>query len=126
VNEELKVRNAGGADVARLVLAIVLVIAGIAAFYVLDSAPTWERWLAVAAGLVLGVGVVVGSAYGQGVIQFVLDSRVELRKIVWPDRRETGITTLVVFGFVVAGGLFFWLVDFILAWATRHLTGQGG
>ena len=126
MNEELKVRNAGGADVARLVLAIALVVAGVAAFYVLDSAPTWARWLAVVAGLALGVGVIATSVYGRTVIQFVLDSRVELRKIVWPDRRETGVTTLVVFAFVVIGGGFFWLVDLILAWATRHLTGQGG
>jgi preprotein translocase subunit SecE len=126
LNEELKVSNAGGADVARLVLAIALVVAGVAAFYVLDSAPIWARWLAVVAGLALGLGVIATSVYGRTVIQFVLDSRVELRKIVWPDRRETGVTTLVVFAFVVIGGGFFWLVDLILAWATRHLTGQGG
>jgi preprotein translocase subunit SecE len=126
VNEELKVQNAGGADMARVGLAIVLVIAGVAAFYVLDSAPTWERWLAVAAGLALGVGVVATSAYGRAVIQFVLDARVELRKIVWPGQRETMVTTAVVFGFVVIGGIFFWVIDFFLAWATRHLTGQGG
>ena len=126
MNEELKVSNAGGADVARLVLAIALVVAGVAAFYVLDSAPIWARWLAVVAGLALGLGVIATSVYGRTVIQFVLDSRVELRKIVWPDRRETGVTTLVVFAFVVIGGGFFWLVDLILAWATRHLTGQGG
>jgi preprotein translocase subunit SecE len=126
VNEELKVQNAGGADKARLVIAVVLVIAGIAAFYVLDSAPDWARWLAVVAGLVLGIGAVATSAYGQAVSRFVLDSRVELRKIVWPEQRETGITTAVVFAFVVIGGGFFWVVDLILAWATRHLTGQGG
>jgi preprotein translocase subunit SecE len=126
VTEELKVQNAGGADVARLVIAVVLVIAGVAAFYEFDSASTWLRWGAVVAGLVLGIAVVITSAYGRAVIQFVLDSRVELRKIVWPDRRESMVTTGVVFAFVVAGGGFFWLVDFILAWATRHLTGQGG
>ena len=126
MNEELKVQNAGGADMARVGVAIVLVIAGIAAFYVFETAPTWQRWLAVVAGLALGVGVVITSSYGRSVIQFVLDSRVELRKIVWPERRETGVTTAVVFGFVVVGGLFFWVVDLALAWATRHLTGQGG
>jgi preprotein translocase subunit SecE len=126
VTDELKVQNAGGADTARLVMAVVLVVAGIVAFYTLDSAPLWERWLAVVAGLVLGVAVVATSAYGRAVYQFVLDSRVELRKIVWPSRRETGMTTLVVFGFVIVGGAFFWIVDLILAWATRHLTGQGG
>ena len=126
MTDELKVQNAGGADVARLILGIVLVVAGIVAFYVLDTAPVWARWLGVIAGLALGVGVVATSAYGRAVTQFVLDSRVELRKIVWPERRETGMTTLVVFAFVVIGGGFFWVVDVILAWATRHLTGQGG
>jgi preprotein translocase subunit SecE len=70
--------------------------------------------------------VVVPSQYGRQVIQFVSDARVELRKVVWPSRRETGMTTLVVFGFVIIAGVFFWFVDLLLAWATRHLTGQGG
>jgi preprotein translocase subunit SecE len=126
VNEELKVQNAGGADTARLVVAVVLVIGGIAAFYVLDTVPTLVRWGIVVAGLVLGIGAIATSVYGRAVIQFVLDSRVELRKIVWPERRETGMTTLVVLGFVIVGGVFFWLVDLVLAALTRHLTGQGG
>jgi preprotein translocase subunit SecE len=126
VTDELKVQNAGGADKARLTVAVLLVIAGVAAFYVLDSAPVWARWLAVVAGIVLAVGVTATTAYGRGVYQFVLDSRVELRKIVWPSQRESGMTTLVVFAFVLIGGGFFWVVDLILAWATRHLTGQGG
>ena len=126
MNEELKVQNAGGADKARLVVAVVLVIGGIAAFYVLDTVPTLVRWGVVVLGLVLGIGAIATSAYGRAVIQFVLDSRVELRKIVWPERRETGMTTLVVLGFVIIGGVFFWLVDLVLAALTRHLTGQGG
>jgi preprotein translocase subunit SecE len=126
VNEELKVQNAGGADVGRLVIAVALVIAGVAAFYYLDNASLWLRWGAVVAGLALGVGAIATSAYGRAVTRFVLDSRVELRKIVWPSQRDTGRMTLVVFVFVIVGGGFFWLVDLILAWATRHLTGQGG
>ncbi len=58
MTEELKVQNAGGADVARLVAAVVLVIAGIVAFYAFDTASTWIRWGAVIGGLVLGVAVV--------------------------------------------------------------------
>jgi len=126
VNEELKVQNAGGADVVRLVIAVLLVIAGIAVFYYFDDAAWWLRWGAVVAGLLLGVGALATSAYGRTVTRFVLDSRVELRKIVWPSQRDTGRMTLVVFIFVVVGGVFFWLVDALLTFATRHLTGQGG
>ena len=125
MTDELKVKNASGTDVFRLVVGVLLVLAGIIAFYWQDTAPAWQRWGAVVLGLVLGIGIVATCAYGKAVIQFVLDSRVELRKIVWPERRETGMTTVVVFAFVIIGGAFFWVIDFILAWATRHLTGQG-
>jgi preprotein translocase subunit SecE len=57
--------------------------------------------------------------------QFALDSRVELRKIVWPNREETLRTTAIVFVFVGVAGVFFWLVDLALAAATRFLSGQG-
>ena len=50
----------------------------------------------------------------------------ELRKIVWPNRQETGMTTLVVMIFLLVAGVFFWGLDLALAWATRALTGQGG
>jgi len=126
VNEELKISGVGTPDKVKLGAAILLVIAGIAAFYVLDTQPTWLRWLAVVVGIALAVAVFMPSQYGRQVIQFVADARVELRKVVWSTRRETGMTTLVVFGFVIIAGVFFWFVDLLLAWATRHLTGQGG
>ncbi len=46
--------------------------------------------------------------------------------MVWPSRQETLQTTAVVLGFIAIAGLFFWILDLLLAWATRLLTGQGG
>ena len=126
MNEELKAQGVGTPDKVKLTLAIVLVVGGVLAYYVLDAQPTWLRWLAVAAGVLLAAGVLAVSQYGRDFKQFVLDSRIELRKIVWPTRRETGLTTMAVFLFVIVAGVFFWVVDLVLAWATRHLTGQGG
>jgi preprotein translocase subunit SecE len=123
---DTKVQDAGGADMVKLVVAILLVIGGVAGYYVLGAQPVWVRWLAVAAGLVLAGVVIAFSRYGTALKQFWADSRVELRKIVWPNRQETGMTTLVVMVFLVIAGLFFWGVDLVLAWATRALTGQGG
>jgi preprotein translocase subunit SecE len=125
VNEELKVQGANAQDKVKLTIAIALLIGGLAGYYVLSAQPVWLRWLAVVAGLALGAAVLMPSQYGRNLRQFVLDARVELRKVVWPERRETGMTTLVVFVFVIAAGVFFWLVDMLLAWATRYLTGQG-
>ena len=116
----------GGADTAKLVAAILLVLAGIVVFYVLHAQPEWLRWLSVLAGVVLAAAVFGSSARGKAFWQFMLDARLELRKVVWPNRQETATTTAVVFVFVIVAGVFFWLLDVFLAWATRHLTGQGG
>jgi len=124
VTEDIKVQAPDTSDKAKLTVACLLVVAGIVAFYALDVS-VWLRWGAVAAGLVLGSVVVALSRYGTALKQFWVDSRVELRKIVWPTRNETGMTTLVVFVFVIVSGVFFWLLDLVLAWATRAFTGQG-
>jgi preprotein translocase subunit SecE len=125
-HEVIKDTSATAGDKAKLIAAIVLLLVGIAGYYALDGQPVWMRWLSVVGGLVIGAVVFAWSQYGGDLWQFMLDSRVELRKIVWPSRNETGMTTLVVFGFVIISGVFFWLLDLVLAWATRALTGQGG
>jgi preprotein translocase subunit SecE len=126
MNEQIHDQGSGRGDGLLLWLAIALVVAGVAAYYVLGAQPVWQRWLAVAAGAALGVAVFAWSSGGRSFWQFVTDSRSELRKVVWPARQETLMTTAVVFGFAIIAGLFFWLLDLFLAWATKHLTGQGG
>ena len=113
-------------DSAKLVLAIAVLIAGIAGYYWFAGMPVAVRILMVLAGLGPGAALLFWSAQGQVLWQYIQGSRVELRKMVWPTRQETLQTTLVVFVFVLLLGVFFWLVDMLLAWATRHLTGQGG
>ena len=126
MTEEIKVQDAGTADKVKLYAAIVIVIAGVAGYYYLSSQPTWIRWMPVLGSLVLGAVVVAFSAYGAAFREFLSLSRVELRKIVWPARDETLKVTGVVFLFVAFFGVFFWLLDLVLAWATKSLTGQGG
>jgi preprotein translocase subunit SecE len=127
-SDETRVPEAGAPDKVKLTVAVLLVLAGVAGYYVLgnEGQAAWLRWLAVAAGIVLGAVVIAFSRYGAELRQFVADSRIELRKIVWPNRQETGMTTLVVFVFLIIAGVFFWGLDLALAWATRALTGQGG
>jgi preprotein translocase subunit SecE len=110
----------------KLAAAIILVIAGIVGYYVLSDRSAAVRWGAMVAGLVVGIAVFAMSSVGRRFWHFVQDSRIELRKVVWPSKQETLQTTAVVFGFVTLAGLFFWLLDLVLTWATNHLTGQGG
>src|SRR5665213_247063 len=127
MNDQASETGVGGAlDTAKLVAAIVLAFGGIVAFYVLHAQSDWIRWLSVLAGIVLAAVVFGSSAPGKAFWQFMLDARLELRKVVWPTRQDTATTTAVVFVFVIIAGVFFWALDVFLSWATRLLTGQGG
>jgi preprotein translocase subunit SecE len=116
----------GNVDAVKLVVAILLIASGIAGFYALPTqAADWMRWGAVVVGVALAVAVFGSSARGKATWQFVIDSRQELRKVVWPDRQTTTQTTIIVFVFVIVVGLFFWFLDLFLSWATRFFTGTG-
>jgi len=125
MTEEIKVPDAGAADKVKAVAAGLLVVGGITAYYMLGAQPSWQRWIPVVVGLVLAFALLAWSEYGRSFFQFVHDARIELRKVVWPNRQETGMTTLVVVVFVVIMGVFFWTLDLVLAWATKALSGQG-
>jgi preprotein translocase subunit SecE len=128
MNDEAKQPAAAsaGSGTASLIAAIILVIGGVVAYYVFKSRPeAWLSWVALFGGILLGVLVFAFSANGRSFWQFFLESRVELRKVFWPNRNETMTTTLVVLVFVVIASTFFWLLDLLLASVTRFFTGQG-
>jgi preprotein translocase subunit SecE len=126
MNEQVRQQDAGKSSNAPLWIAAILLLAGVAGYYVLSSQPAWLRWISVVAGFAAGAVVFLVSPVGGDFKQFVLDARNELRKVFWPTRNETWMTTLVVFIFATVAGVFFWVLDLILAWATRLLSGQGG
>jgi len=126
MNEQVQQQGAGRGNGLVLWAAIALALAGVVGYYVLSTQPGWVRWLVVVAGFGAGALVYGLSPAGGDLKQFFIDARNELRKVFWPTRQETWMTTLVVFVFAIVTGLFFWLLDMFLAWMVRLLTGQGG
>ena len=123
MTEQAQTGGASALDTLKLVAAIAILVGGIAAFYVLSTYPIAVRWLIVLAAVGVGIFVALQSAQGRTFAQYVQGSRVELRKIVWPTRLETLQTTLVVVVAIVVLGIFFWLLDMLLGYITRTLTG---
>ena len=113
-------------DNALLVLSIVAILGGIAAFYWYDELPLVLRIGMVILGLAAGAGLLWLSTYGREFVQFAQAARVELRKVVWPNRTETFQTTYVVIIFAVVMGVFFFALDWILTWMARLLGGTPG
>ena len=107
-----------------MVLSVLLLLGGIWAFYWFDERALPLRIGMVVAGLAAGLALAWFSWYGREFWQLALASRIELRKVGWPERDETVKTTYVVFAFAIVMGLFFWGLDWVLTWLTRFLTGQ--
>jgi len=108
-------------DSIKLVFSVVLAVAGIWGYYLLDDAPIVLRVLAVAGGLVAGFVVSTFTEQGQRAVRFARESIGEVRKVVWPTRKETMQTTAAVFAFVVAMAVFLWLTDKSLEWVLYDL-----
>ncbi|MEM7227071.1 MAG: preprotein translocase subunit SecE [Pseudomonadota bacterium] len=58
--------------------------------------------------------------------QFVKEVRQEVSKVTWPTRKETGITTVMVFIMVFLAAIFFLAVDWILSWGIQLILNLGG
>ncbi|MGB0749613.1 MAG: preprotein translocase subunit SecE [Magnetospiraceae bacterium] len=57
--------------------------------------------------------------------QFLREVRQEANKVTWPSRKETGISTIMVFIMVFLAAIFFFLIDQFLAWGVKQLFGIG-
>ena len=104
------------ADKAKLGLAALLVLAALAGFYLLSKQGQLAQWGILIVGLIAAVVVFVLSEPGKQFVAFGRDSWREVKKVVWPARREAIQMTAYVFGFVVVMALFLWLTDKTLEW----------
>jgi len=110
-----------GAEKARLAASAVLVLASIVAFYMLGQQSLWLRVLVLLLCLGAAVAVYFSSESGKQLIAYGRESVREVKKVVWPTRKEAGQMTAYVFAFVVVMALFLWLTDKTLEWLLYDL-----
>ncbi|AAU92682.1 MULTISPECIES: preprotein translocase subunit SecE [Methylococcus] len=115
--------GASGLDTVKLVLALVCLITGIVAYhYFVDYSVVYRTLGVVGAGIV-AVALVSATAKGRALLGFFRESRIEVRKVVWPTRQEAAQATLMVVALVFFVGIFLWLLDMLLFWAITSITG---
>ncbi len=110
-----------GADKAKLAAASVLVVAALVAFYVLGKQGALVQWAALLVGLAAAAGIFFMSESGKQLVAFGRDAWREVRKVVWPARKEAIQITAYVFGFVLIMAMFLWLTDKTLEWVLYDL-----
>ena len=108
-------------DKLKLLASGLAVVAAIAMFYVLGDSSALLRALIVVAGVIVAAGIALTSESGRAVWQFALATRTEVRKVVWPTRRETAQSTMIVILRVFVVGIYIWRLDALSFWAIYDL-----
>ena len=110
-----------GADKAKLAVAAVLVVAAVVVFYALGKQDLWLRVVALIVLMAAAVATFFTSEAGKQLIAYGRDSAKEVRKVVWPTRKEALQMTGYVFAFVFVMALFLWMTDKTLEWVLYDL-----
>jgi preprotein translocase subunit SecE len=117
---EVQTVSASG-DKMRLAAAGVLVIAALVAYSMLSAQGSLVQWIGLLVGLAAAVAVFFTSEAGRQLLAFGRDAVREVKKVVWPERKEAMQITAYVFGFVVVMAVFLWLTDKTLEWVFYDL-----
>jgi preprotein translocase subunit SecE len=104
------------ADRAKLAGAVVLTLAALAAYFSLSAKGALVQWAVFLLGMAAAVALFLVSESGKQLIAFGRDAWREVRKVVWPTRKEATQITAYVFGFVLIMAMFLWLTDKSLEW----------
>ncbi len=113
------------ADKIKLLVAFLLVVAGIAGYYSLQESAAVLRLASVLVGLAAAGLVAWMTAPGKQFFVFAQDSIAEAKRVVWPTWKETYQTTGIVILFAITMALFLWAVDASLMVMVNKLMGRG-
>lgn len=116
-------QESGGLDMVKLGLAVIIIVAAIGGFYFYADQSLLLRVIGLLVSLSVAVGLVYTTSLGQSFWQFAQGSRIELKKIVWPTKKETIQTTLIVAVMVLFVGILLWMFDGLLMWGIGQVTG---
>jgi len=116
-------QESGAFDLVKLALAVIVTVAGIGGFYYFGAESVLLRVIGLLVMLSIATGLVFTTNLGQSFWLFAQGSKIELKKIVWPTKKETMQTTLIVTIVVLFIGILLWMFDGLLMWGIGLITG---
>ena len=113
------------ADRIKIILALLILGGAVVAFYIYDDQSLLYRVVGLLVVAAVSIAILMTAAIGKQAWGFLQDARTEVRKVVWPTRKETSQTTLLIVLSVIVVGLMLWGLDSLLLWGVQILTGRG-
>ena len=115
--------SSGGMDGLKWVVVFALLAAAVVGNYLYSDVSVVLRAAAVVVLVAAAGGVAALTAKGKTAIAFARESRMEVRKVVWPTRQEATQTTFIVLAVTVIMALALWGIDGIMVRLVRLVTG---
>ena len=112
-------------DLAKWVGAFAILATGLVGFYYWSDESLLLRVVGLLVLSAVALFVAVQTHKGRATWDFVRESHTEVRKVVWPTRKETMQTTMIVIAMVGLVAIIMWLLDGLLAWLVKLLLGTG-
>jgi preprotein translocase subunit SecE len=115
--------NKSSSSKASTIIAIIIFIASLAIFYVnpLGFETALYKALILLSGVAIALVVFLSSSDGTKFKTFLSQTKIELRKVVWPNKDETVKTTIMIIIAVIVVSIFLWLVDSLFSWMVSLL-----
>jgi len=108
--------NSSFTDRILLIAAGIVVISAVVFFQVLSEEQFLFKLLVLASGVLISLFLILKSVPGKNFIGFFRDSVQEMKRVVWPTKKETFQTVLIVFVFVLLVSIFLWMADKTFEW----------
>ncbi|PSW12130.1 preprotein translocase subunit SecE [Photobacterium sanctipauli] len=110
-------------DGLKWVVVFALLAAAVVGNYLYSDVSVVLRAAAVVVLVAAAGGIAALTAKGKTAITFARESRMEVRKVVWPTRQEATQTTFIVLAVTVIMALALWGIDGIMVRLVRLVTG---
>ncbi|MEJ2680202.1 MAG: preprotein translocase subunit SecE [Gammaproteobacteria bacterium] len=111
-------------DVFKWFVTLLLMVGAVVGNGWYDDQPLLYRAVAVVVVVAIALGISATTIKGREFVGLLRESRVEMRKVVWPTRQETVQTTLGVVAMVLVVALILWLLDTLLGWIISSVMGS--
>ncbi|UIJ40950.1 preprotein translocase subunit SecE [Vibrio kanaloae] len=115
--------SSSAADTMKWIVAFVLLAAAVVGNYLYGELSVVIRAAGVVVLIAAALGVVATTTKGKAAIDFAKESRMEIRKVVWPTRQETMQTALIVLAVCIVMSLVLWGIDGIMVRLVSLATG---
>jgi preprotein translocase subunit SecE len=112
-------------DTVKIAVAVILFVAGLAGFYMLPDVSKLARVLGLVAATGIAIAIALQTEKGRAISTFISDAQVEVRKVVWPTRKETVSTTIAVMVVVIIAAAILWALDLLLGILMHYIMGRG-